>query len=240
LFGRIRSRLASEPREKWDKISGYVIVAWFIAEDKLLPDQLPHRRSDEEAINALVDRLGRFEPGSDGDPVGQPSDYVRELQAMGVASSGFGCLLYALPMHEAVPATEFFGRTGFEFACLYESFHTATSLTAEVDRLVKQHDKKGVDWLLVTAGGPRRDGLVHPSEMTLAKVLMQSRLPLARPKHIRRVILHTFPVGGVFEFFPNRRWWVEPQYQGGLVVAHHKREAPPEAPVVTVTPQPER
>lgn len=236
LFSRIRSRLMKEPLHRWKRIAGYVIVAWFVGEDKLLPDQLPHKKSDEEAIEALVDRLGRFEPGTTGDPLGQPSDYSRALRNMGVVSSGFGCLFYALPMHEAVPATDFFTHTGFELACLYESLHTATSIVGEIDRLVHQHDKKGVDWLLITASGPRRDGLIHPSEMTLANSLVRTKVPLASPRHIRRILLHFFPVGGVYELFPNRRWWASPQYSGGLMVAHHRRNAP-EQPRLTLNPR---
>jgi|ERR1039457_1245409 hypothetical protein len=63
LFSRIRSRLIKEPLHRWRRIAGYLIVAWFVGEDKLLPDQLPHKRSDEEAIEALVERLSRFEGG---------------------------------------------------------------------------------------------------------------------------------------------------------------------------------
>jgi hypothetical protein len=155
---------------------------------------------------------------------------------MGVVSSGFGCLFYALPMHEAVPATEFFARSGFELACLYESLHSTTSMVHEVNRLVRQHDKKGVDWLLVTVSGPRRDGLIHPSEMTLAKSLVRTALPLARPPYIRRVLLHLFPIGGVYELFPNRKWWAPPQYEGGIVVAHHRRSAL-EQPLAEFTPR---
>jgi hypothetical protein len=237
LFSRIRSRLIKEPLHRWRRIAGYLIVAWFVGEDKLLPDQLPHKRSDEEAIEALVERLGRFEPGSPGEPLGQPSDYSRALQSMGVVSSGFGCLFYALPMHEAVPATEFFTRTGFELACLYESLHTASSIVDEIDRLVHQHDKKGVDWLLITASGPRRDGLIHQSEMTLARSLVRTALPLARPRNIRRVLLHLSPIGGVYELFPSRRWWTTPQYAGGLIVAHHRRNTL-EQPQVAINPRP--
>jgi hypothetical protein len=239
LFSRIRSRLMSEPLHKWQSIAGHLIVAWFVGADKLLPDQLPHKRTDKDAIDALVERLSRFEPGSPGEPLGQPSDYGQALQKMGVVSSGFGCLFYALPMYEAVPATEFFARTGFELACCYESLHTATSIVDEVNRLIRQHDKKGVDWLLITASGPRRDGLIHPSEMILAKSLVQTVLPVARPTHIRRVLLHSFTAGGVYELFPNRRLWAAPRYQGGLVVAHHRRNAP-EQPVVGLNTRPPR
>jgi hypothetical protein len=226
LFSRIRSRLISEPLDRWRHIAGHLIVAWFVGEDKLLADQLPHKRNDDEAIEALVKQLGRFKPGSPGEPLGQPSDYSQALQRMGVVSSGFGCLFYALPMHEAVPATEFFNRTGFELACCYESLHTASSIVGEVNRLVHQHDKNGVDWLLITASGPRRDGLVHASEMTLADSLMRTVLPLVRPTHIRRVLLHVFPVGSVYELFPGRKWLAKPQYMGGLIAAHHQRKAP--------------
>ncbi len=155
---------------------------------------------------------------------------------MGVVSSGFGCLFYALPMKDAVPATEFFNRTGFELACCYESLHTASSIVSEVNRLIHQHDKKGVDWLVITVSGPRRDGLIHPSEMTLAGSLVRMALPLARPTHIRRVLLHLFPVGCVYELFPARKWVAEAQYAGGIIAAHHRRKAP-DQPQTTIAPR---
>src|SRR5260370_8688619 len=125
-------------------------------------------------------------------------------------------------MKDAVPATDFFNRTGFELACCYESLHTASSIVSEVDRLIHQHDKGGVDWLVIRVSGPRRDGLIHPSEMTLARSLVQMSLPLARPVHIRRVLLHLFPVGCVYELFPARKWVAEAQYAGGIIAAHHR------------------
>lgn len=236
LFSRIRSRLIKEPIHEWSRIAGHLIVAWFVTEDELLPDQLPHKSSDDDAIEALVERLSHLKPGSPGEPLGQPSDYSKALQKMGVVSSGFGCLFYALPMKDAVPATEFFNRTGFELACCYESLHTASSIVSEVNRLIHQHDKKGVDWLVITASGPRRDGLIHPSEMTLAGSLVRMALPLARPTHIRRVLLHLFPVGGVYELFPARKWVAEAQYAGGIIAAHHRRNAP-DQPQLTITPR---
>jgi len=226
LFSRIRQRLIQESRVGWKHLAGHVIVAWFVKEDSLVPDQLPHRFSDDKAIEALVEKIKGLRPGRTGDPLGQPSDYAQRLQEMGVVTSGFGCLFYILPMHEAVPTTDFFTRTGFELACLYESLHTATTIIKEIDRLVHQHDKPGVDWLLITVSGPRRDGLSHPTEMAFANAFIHSGLPVARPRHIRRVLLHFFPTGGCFEAFPRRRWYVEHQYAGGLIVAHHKRLEP--------------
>ncbi len=232
LFSRIRARLVKEPLHRWSNIAGHLIVAWFVGEDKLVPDQLPHKGSDEEAIEGLVERLSLFKPGSSGEPLGQPSDYRQTLRRMGVVSSGFGCLFYALPMYEAVPATEFFNRTGFELACCYESLHTASSIVGEVNRLIRQHDKEGVDWLLITVSGPRRDGLIHPSEMTLANSLVRGGVPVMRPVHIRRVVLHVFPVGCVYELFPGRKFVTQPQYAGGLVAAHHQRKPITQARVI--------
>jgi hypothetical protein len=120
-------------------------------------------------------------------------------------------------------------------ACLYESTHTATSLTEELNRLVRQHDRPEVDWLVVTISGPRRDGLMHPTETVLARIFIESEIPLARPNHIRRIMLHFFPMGACYDAYPGRRWWFEPQFRGGLEVAHHNVEAPPPSDV-SLTP----
>jgi hypothetical protein len=227
LFSRIRQRLLEEPRKNLSHLAGYNVVAWFVGEESLAADRLPHRVNDHEAIEALVKGLRQLRPGEGGQAVGPPSDYTAQLSRMGVVSSGYGCLFYAIPMKAATPATSFFAHTGFELACLYESIHTATSIVGELDRLVRQHDRPGVDWLAVTISGPRSDGLMHPTETILGNAFILSNIRLARPNHIRRVLLHFFPIGGCFEAYPTRKWWFEPQFHGGLEVAHHKAAAPP-------------
>jgi hypothetical protein len=216
-------RTAQEP----EPFGGHNVVAWFVGEESLAADQLPHRVNDHDTIEALVKGLRQLRPGERGQAVGPPSDYTAQLSRMGVVSSGYGCLFYAIPMKAATPATSFFAHTGFELACLYESIHTATSIVGELDRLVRQHDRPGVDWLAVTISGPRNDGLMHPTEAVLGNAFILSDIPLARPSHIRRVLLHFFPIGGCFEAYPTRKWWFEPQFHGSLEVAHHKVAAPP-------------
>jgi hypothetical protein len=237
LFSRIRQRLLEEPRQNLTHLTGHNVIAWFVGENSLVANRLPHRANDHEAIEALVTGLRRLRPGERGEAVGPPSDYTAQLSRMGVVSSGYGCLFYAVPMRAATPVTPFFAHTGFELACLYESTHTATSLAEELNRLVRQHDRPGVDWLAVTISGPRRDGLIHPTEIVLGNAFIASNIPLARPNHIRRVLLHFFSIGGCFEAHPTRRWWFEPQFQGALEVAHHKVAAPP-ATDISLTPSP--
>jgi hypothetical protein len=102
LFSRIRQRILKEPRGNLSHLAGYNVIAWFVREDSLAADQLPHRVSDTEAIDALVSGLRRLRPGRPGEPVGPPSDYTQKLSQMGVVSSGYGCLFYAVPMQAAV------------------------------------------------------------------------------------------------------------------------------------------
>ncbi len=237
LFSRIRQRLLEEPRKNLSHLAGHNVIAWFVGENSLAADRLPHRANDRDAIEALVKGLRHLRSGEHGQAVGPPSDYTAQLSRMGVVSSGYGCLFYAIPMKAATPATSFFAHTGFELACLYESTHTATSLVGELDRLVRQHDQPGVDWLAVTISGPRRDGLMHPTETVLGNAFILSNIPLKRPKYIRRVLLHFFSIGGCFEAYPSRSWWFEPQFQGGLEVAHHKSAAPPPTDI-SLTPNP--
>jgi hypothetical protein len=78
---------------------------------------------------------------------------------------------------------------------------------------------------------------MHPTETILGNAFIMSNIPLARPNHIRRVLLHFFSLGGCFEAYPTRKWWFEPQFQGGLEVAHHKEAAPPPTDI-SLTPNP--
>jgi hypothetical protein len=147
IFSRIRQRLLEEPRQNLSHLAGHNVVSWFVGEKSLAANRLPHRANDRDALEALVKGLRQLRPGEGGQAVGPPSDYTAQLSRMGVVSSGYGCLFYAIPMTAATPATSFFAHTGFELACLYESTHTATSIVGELDRLVRQHDRPGVDWL---------------------------------------------------------------------------------------------
>jgi hypothetical protein len=67
---------------------------------------------------------------------------------------------------------------------------TVSQLVDRLQALTKDHDKPEIDWLLVTAGGPDRDGLRYPGEEMAASFLLDHAVPPIATEHISRVVVH--------------------------------------------------
>ena len=80
--------------------------------------------------------------------------------------------------------------------------HTASSVAAVVEKLVRDHDKEGVDTLLITSGGPDRDGVMHPMEQVVSDFYLQNPLVL-KTDHISRIIMHRWPTGDAYDLLEN-------------------------------------
>jgi len=108
-----------------------------------------------------------------------------------------------VPQRNAVPDTAFSAVTGFELGLADTTEHTASGAWAELQRLVTNHDRNGVEWLLVSAGAPNRNGQTFLSEELLARFLFQHPESLSTPTHIKRVTVHIWSTGEAFEVLPS-------------------------------------
>jgi hypothetical protein len=112
---------------------------------------------------------------------------------------------YSVPMHGGAPSTAFFARIGFEIGLAYQTTHTREELIEEFLRLVQEHDKEGVDHLLVVAGAPGRNGLSFSSDAYLLDFMLHESFEIPPTKHISKIVLHFWGIGRIIELLPARQ-----------------------------------
>jgi hypothetical protein len=226
LFSALRQRLQASEPVAFGKLLGHVVYVWF--DSPKSPADRPFRRSDEAALDALVEALAAYKPQpqklySAEDP---PSDPMEPLP---LHITDDGAKFYAVPLQGAAPSSMLFTIAGFEIALAHSVLLTAADAWAEVDRLVRKHDKAGVDTLLITAAGPDRHGTIYPIEEAVASLLKAYPIGLSKPpEHIKMLILHWWMTGQAITIYPTVEPLFAPQYTG-MTPLHHPLSPPPEA-----------
>ncbi|MEU9912404.1 hypothetical protein [Streptomyces sp. NPDC051001] len=91
-------------------------------------------------------------------------------------------------------AGPFYEATGFECALGmgFELTHESTS--SELSRIIEDHSQESIDHLLVTVGGPDREGYVFPGEEFLYRFAQEYRPTRTT---LRRITLHSFMTGEI-------------------------------------------
>lgn len=217
LFDTVRARVMEEPA-RFEKLAGYVITMWFTSDD--YPGiVLPHRRTDVPAEADLVDLLAGYRPNPNQLRV--PGGALPETAPpLGDVSTIHGARFYAAPLNGAAPATPFFARMGFELGLSYTTSHTRASAWEALRSRVHAKDREENEWLLVTAGGPNRYGLVHPSEDWLGRFALQHGGTITDLAHLERVIVHIWGTGQAAEVYPEFNPLVGELY-AGIAPAYH-------------------
>lgn len=217
LFGVVRSAILQEPRERFAHLAACAVYMWFGDETVgFLPAPGPKEKAKVEAI---VSALADYQVDRERmlGPLGAP--LPDRLPDHGLDQTVPGTTFYALPMMGAVPATPFFMRTGFELGMVFSTTHDAASVEGEIGRLVEKHDKPGIDHLLITAGGPNRDGFVFPTEEYLISLFAGPSLALPTTQHLSEVTLHLWANGTIIELLPAYREIVT-VHPGGIQIPH--------------------
>lgn len=80
--------------------------------------------------------------------------------------------------------------------------HMTTSISlsevrAELARLIKKHDNAETEHLLITFGGPDRNGFRYPSEEAQADMLTSEVISSEEAKWLRRVTIHVWTSGAI-------------------------------------------
>jgi hypothetical protein len=119
-------------------------------------------------------------------------------------------------MLNSVPTGPFFSVAGYEVVLAYTTVHTATAISGCLDRLVRKHDKPGVDTLLITSGGPDRNGIMYPLEQMISDFYLAHPIAL-KTDYISRIIMHRWPTGDAYDLLetPPKQLW-PPIYQGNM------------------------
>jgi hypothetical protein len=202
-----------------------MIHLWFPEPDRLAR---PFPRGDEGAVEELVEALRSYEP--DIAPLMVAGgEFPNQMPNLGMVTTSAGATFYAAPLVGSVPDSPFFTYLGFEIGLTYTTQHRQSSAWAEVERLVAQHDKQGVDVLLLSAGAPNRNGTVFPSEELVARLLIDNPQTIPAPTHLLEVVLHLWTTGEAYALYPSVEPRFGPIYEGS-VPPHRPLKAPPAAP----------
>jgi hypothetical protein len=215
LFAGIRRTLVSLPRQDVLHLAGNAVYMWFGGEGSLAR---PFRRNDKDAIAEIVDGLVAYKPSADRLRVPGGS-MPAQAPDPGIVTTPTGASFYAVPFMGSVPGTLMYALQGFEVGLSYSTEHTKTTAWAEMQRLVSEHDKAGVDWLLISVGAPNQFGQTFPSDEAVARFAIENPAPLNAPTTIKRVSTHFWSTGEVWELFPKQIKLFGPIYQG-LALAH--------------------
>lgn len=218
LFLELRRRVQMSEPAAFPKLIGHVIYIWF-ERPGVVGLRLPHRRSDSEALDSIVEDLAKYEPVIGLTPQGRPE--VGDTLDLGCNRVSADATFSAVPMLQAVPSTVLFTIAGFEIGLVYTSIVTREKAQGELQRLVKKHDKEGVDLLLITAGGPDASGIVFPAEEAFAKFIVDHEIGLStKPEHIKQIILHSWTTGAATLLYPEFTSIFGPLYHS-MVPVHH-------------------
>jgi len=201
LFGNLRKALLATDRNRFAHLRDMQVYVWFgITTGKL---QRPHQANATKAVQEMVEGLATLAVDHDRlrveDEVGVPESHPD----LGTVITSFDCRFYAVPIIGPSPGSSFFANMDFEVGLAFTSSHDALSEWAEIARLVRQHDNRGCNHLIISVGAPDGSGISYPAEETLPQLLLDRVVPLDCPKHISRVFLHQWRTGGIWSLYPD-------------------------------------
>jgi hypothetical protein len=224
LFGRVIDAALERPRRDFSRLAGMVVYMWFRSRDG--QPSLPPRAAEAQAAEAIVTALAQYVPDVRATEI--PSGEVpQQAPDLGIAQTDFGCSFYAVPMRGAAPASRFFATTGFELALAFQTLVTHADALRTLEKVISDHDRAGVDHLLVTAGAPDVRGATFTSEQFILDFLIEQGLVLTSARqHLRKVALHVWGEGRIIEIFPTERV-VSPRMYAAYVPPHFSVQPPP-------------
>jgi hypothetical protein len=203
----LREAILREPRSRVRSLAGSVVRVHFVSPDPT-QTQLPFKPTDPK-LAELVTLILRLDPKSSSLQDGPTPNQLPGGVALTTPSTTSGATIATLPPDHR--PSRFMERTGFELHLSFTTSHNDSSTHDRLSRIVERKDVEANSILLVTAGGPDRDGLIHPAEEIVAQVLFEGTGPFAlQPTHLRLVILHRWGMGDAWELFPTVRQIVRP------------------------------
>ena len=222
LFQGIRQAIMDAHLDAFVGVRGCLIRLDFRSKDGNTGK--PFKKDDYPSIDKLLDALNSyvFDFESRTTTENKPPE---SLDLLGVVNDSLSEVrFYANPLVGSAPDSSLFALRGFEIVLGYPSSHSVSAIRAELERLVVKHDKPGVDVLLVTCGGPARDGYTYPSEELVGRLFVDYGRPLDLAKHVKTVLLHFWSTGCTWEIMGHKDELVPPIYLGR--VPYHRPWVP--------------
>jgi hypothetical protein len=225
LFEKVRKTVKRLDPSDFGHLRGLMVFIGFAGE---LKAGLPPKQYDDSSRKLVIQALKDFEFDYSRSLVSAPGGMPQIAPMVNFEKHG-GFFVHATPICEAVPASLFFMRQGFELGLAFSSEHIAKDLEADFLRMISKHDQEGVDDLIISVGAPDTQGLVWPTDTSLFFFMTQFSCPnVERPRHLKRVLAHIWETGAIIEFFPERKE-IQSNLYLGLNPSHYPI-APPTFP----------
>jgi hypothetical protein len=199
----LKKAIVQEPPGRFAHLRDRLVVIGFGN-----PRGVPPKRTDQLGVNALLDRLEKTDPGPAPKSVPEtvnPHGFQVFFKNSPLGSWEMAC--FPLPM---LPHSALALACGFEIAAALTVVIRSSDTEAELARLTNEHDVAGNDLLLISAGapcGPNGFPLICDEIAVEPEILSTIRLPT--PKNLKRILLHRWSFGDVYELFPFRKNLVE-------------------------------
>jgi hypothetical protein len=163
---------------------------------------LPPRPSDAEAIAHAIARLENIAASATPNPIG---DDLRDGFVIKLVNSTLGRGDVDIYPLSSIPLTQLGRKHGFEIATSYTTLTRVLDTEQLLTKLVNDHDVPGNDVLLLSAGAPGISGLCLLGDEIAVEPSLLEYMQLPAPSHLKRVILHRWAFGDVYELFPRLR-----------------------------------
>jgi hypothetical protein len=212
LFRNLRDKLVLQHRHRTGHLTGCTVIVWYGKDQN--PNTRPHRKTDDAAVEELIEALVAYRPDIAALRMQVSAGMPLQMPPLGTETISADATFYAVPFLNAIPTGPFVSITGYNIVLAYTTVHTTASVAATLQRLVREHDKDGVDTLLITSGAPDRYGAMYPLEQVTADFYLQHPAVL-HTNHISRIILHRWATGDAYDISvnPPKQLW-PPVYQG--------------------------
>jgi hypothetical protein len=209
LLNAVKRAILEAPAERFQHLRDRLVMVGF--ED---PRGLPPRSSDQEAINAVLQRLEILPPGPG--PQSVPEALNSDGFAVLLVNSTLGRGLAACFPLPALPQSTLAGQRGFELAASLTVVVRARDTEAELARLTAEHDTPTNHVLLISAGAPgRSDGFALVGDEIAVEPWILKTVAMPKPRHLKRILLHRWSHGDVYELFPRYKELAPSRINGG-------------------------
>jgi hypothetical protein len=113
-------------------------------------------------------------------------------------------------LNEVAPSP-FYGQMGFELIQCQPTVLYADDAWSMFQRLVSDHDKPGIDQLLITQAAPVGGGFAFPSDIVTGELVIEQAFAgnALDADHIQKVYLHAWPLRSIDVFEPGKTESIE-------------------------------
>ncbi len=234
LFRNVRSsilELNRQSRSLFANLHGLAVYLRFEGDGGL--PEFPPPVSNDAAVEEIVREMTQFQPDRDA-LFTEHEDFPESHQPYTPGTTSFRYTMHVAPLVFAFPNTRFFTATGFEVGFGLHTVHRAGDIWNDLLTLIARKDRPENDHLIVTVGGPDRNGYSFPSEEFLANLACRLVRDAPKLNFLSKVWVHFWSNGRIIEIAPVRDSAVTQGFNGGLVPSHFTFKTPPQETEMTV------